>query len=259
MIKRLSVFLVLTFIFISCASKEKIVYFQNSSDTSSSQQTQYEPRLKTDDLLMIIISSRNPEAVKDFNLPAVSVMAPNTPSGVINLSNPQQIQTYLIDSEGYINFPVIGKIKLAGLTRKEALTKLSDDIKKYVTDAIINMRIMNFKVSVMGEVMRPGVVNVVTERITLHEALSMAGDMTIYGQRENVLVIRENDGVKTYNYIDMTKADFINSPFYYLSQNDIVYVEPNKTRVNSSVVGPNIQVALTGVSLLITIVALLIR
>lgn len=256
MIKRFTIAFIWAFVFVSCASKEKIVYFQNLSDTSSSMPTQYEPRLKTDDLLMIIVSSRNPEAVKDFNLPTVSVVNPNN---LVNVTSPAQVQTYLIDSEGYIQFPIIGKIKLAGLTRREALDKLDVEIKKYVTDAIINMRIVNFEVSVMGEVVRPGTFNIQTERITLPEAISMAGDLTIYGQRSNVLIIREIDGVKTYNYVDMTKGDFINSPFYYLTQNDLVYVEPNKTRVNSSVIGPNIQVALTGVSLLITIIALVIR
>ncbi|HYD92384.1 MAG TPA: polysaccharide biosynthesis/export family protein, partial [Flavobacterium sp.] len=216
MIKRFTIAFIWAFVFVSCASKEKIVYFQNLSGTSSSMPTQYEPRLKTDDLLMIIVSSRNPEAVKDFNLPAVAVMNPNSMNS-INVNTPAQIQTYLIDSEGFIQFPIIGKIKLAGLTRREALDKLDNEIKKYVTDAIINMRIMNFEVSVMGEVARPGTFNIQTERITLPEAISMAGDLTIYGQRSNVLIIREIDGVKTYNYVDMTKGDFINSPFYYLT------------------------------------------
>lgn len=258
MLKKIVTLLFCSLLLASCASRKKIVYFQNISASSVSETTIYEPRLKPDDLLMIIVSAPEPEAAKDFNLPAFAVMS--SVPGTMNIASSQlQYQTYLIDNQGYIQFPVIGALKLGGLTRQEALALLKGQLIKYINNPIVTLRIMNFKVSVMGEVLRPGVFPVTSERVTLPEAITMAGDMTIYGSRTNVLVIREINGQKTYNFVDMTQADFINSPFYYLSQNDLVYVEPNKTKVNSSVVGPNIQVALTGISLLITIVALVIR
>jgi len=217
----------------------------------------YEPKLKPDDLLMIIVSAPDPEAAVPFNLPSVGISGTN---GGVDMVNPQlRYQTYLINNDGDIQFPVIGNLKLGGLTRSEALTKLNTELKKYINNPVVNMRILNYKVSVFGEVARPGTFEIATERITLPEALSRAGDMSIYGNRHNILVIREVDGKKTYNFVDITKADFINSPFYYLSQNDLVYVEPNKTKINSSVVGPNTSVIISSVSLLITLIALLAR
>ena len=118
---------------------------------------------------------------------------------------------------------------------------------------------MNFKVSIQGEVNLPGTYPIASERLTLIEALSMAKDLTIYGKRDNILVIREINGVKSYNRVDITKSDFINSPFYYLSQNDVVYVEPNKTRVNSSAVGPNTSVIISAISILVSLSVLIFK
>ena len=131
-------------------------------------------------------------------------------------------------------------------------------ISKYIEKPIINLRILNFKISVQGEVVLPGTYSINSERVTLIEALSMAKDLTIYGRRDNILVIREINGVKTYNRVDITKADFINSPFYYLSQNDVVYVEPNKNKINGSAVGPNTSVIISITSLLITLITLIV-
>jgi polysaccharide export outer membrane protein len=178
-------------------------------------------------------------------------------AGTLAQASPQaQYQTYLVDSKGEISFPVIGSIKMGGLTRTEAVEKLKSELEKYVKNPIVNLRIVNYKVSVFGEVLRPGTYNIRTERVTLPEVISMAGDMTIYGSRNNVLVIREENGQKTHSFIDMTQADFINSPYYYLTQNDQVYIEPNKTRINSAAVGPNIAVGISALSLIITIIAL---
>ncbi|MFY0483140.1 polysaccharide biosynthesis/export family protein [Flavobacterium sp. PLA-1-15] len=259
--KRFFAIAILTMLLTSCASREKIVYYQDIKNLSSSENKTYEPLLKPDDLLMIFISAPDPEAAAPFNLSTVS-LAGNTGSGLSNVENSGgqvRYQTYLIDSNGYIQFPIVGNIKLGGLTREAALLSIKTSLKKYIQEPIVNLRILNYKVTVQGEVVRPGVFNILTERVTLPEAISMAGDMTIYGKRDNVLIIREVDGVRTSNFVDMTKSDFINSPFYYLSQNDLIVVEPNKTRVNSSVVGPNISVIISSLSLLITVVALLVR
>lgn len=261
MIKKLLVLAILITLFASCASREKIAYYQDIEKISSAENSTYSSMLKPDDLLLIFISSPLPEAAAPFNLSTISV-AGNTSSGTANVENSGgqiRYQTYLIDKEGFIQFPIIGNVKLGGLSREDAIKTLKGALAKYVQDPIVNLRILNFKVTVQGEVSRPGTFNVLTERVTLPEAIAMAGDMTIYGKRDNVLIIREIDGKKTSNFVDMTKSEFINSPFYYLSQNDLVVVEPNKTRMNASVVGPNISVIFSSISLLVTVVALLIR
>jgi polysaccharide export outer membrane protein len=168
------------------------------------------------------------------------------------------MQLYLVDAQGNIEFPVLGRLKVAGMTRTEVMQMLYSKIATYIKNPIVNLRIANFKISVQGEVTAPGSYPVNSERITLVEALSMAGDLTIYGKRNNILIIRETNGVKTFNRVDITKPDFLNSPFYYLSQNDVVYVEPNKSRVNAAAVGPNTGVIISISSLLITLITLIV-
>ncbi len=254
MIKRIFVVFGITLLLVSCTSREKMAYFQNIDKLKISEQTNnYNPKLQPDDLLTIIVSAQVAEAALPFNLNTVSVNSGNN-----EVANGQiKYQPYLIDSKGFIEFPVLGSIKIGGLSREDALKKITGMLKKYISDPVVNLRILNFKVSVMGEVAKPGSFNLQTERITLPEALSLAGDMTIYGKRTNVLLIREIDGKRTSNYIDLTKADFINSEFYYLSQNDLIVVETNKTKMNSSTVGPNTTVMVSALSLLITVIALL--
>lgn len=250
------VFLVIT----SCASRKKMQYYQDISSVVNAEAVTYSPVLKQDDLLLIIVSAPNPEAAKDFNLGTFEITPDGTKFNVPDqVSAQRRYQSYLIDNNGFIEFPVLGQLKLGGMTRADALTFIKEKLKPYINEPIVNLRILNFKVTVQGEVANPGIFSINTERITLPEALSMAGDLTINGKRENVLIIREIDGKKSYHFVDLTKADFINSPFYYLSQNDVIYVEPNQTKINSSVVGANISIILTSVSLLITIIALLIR
>jgi polysaccharide export outer membrane protein len=238
---------------ISCASKKDLVYLQNTNDSdSNSRVVNYEPKLQNDDLLSIIVSADQPELTIPFNMPQIQ--------GNYQINENQDgIKTYLIDAYGFIEFPVVGKIKMAGLTRTEAINKLHDAVKEYITNPTINLRILNYKISVLGEVVRPGSFKISSERVTFLEALSMAGDLTIYGKRNNILLVREVDGKATYNRIDITKADFINSPFYYLKQNDVLVVEPNNTRINSSAVGPNTTVVISSLSLLTTIIILLVK
>ncbi|MTG98362.1 MULTISPECIES: polysaccharide biosynthesis/export family protein [Myroides] len=245
---------VFTLLLTSCASREKIVYYQDADSVlmNNLQDTKFQTRLQPDDLLMIIVSAEDVEAAAPFNLINSMTSNPLNPAG----TGQMQQQLYLIDNNGYVQFPVLGNIKLGGMTRKDALNYLSKEIGQYINNPIINLRIMNFKVTVQGEVNKPGVHSINSERLTLSEAIALSGDMTVYGKRENVLIIREIDGHRVPIRVDMTKSDFMNSPFYYLNQNDIVYVEPNKTRVNSSVVGPNLSLGLSALSLLVTIIAL---
>jgi len=239
----------------SCASEKKIIYLQNAAGaTSESKAAKYENLLQPDDNLIITVTADKPELVNNYNL-----MYLNMRSTEMRTLNDDRLFTYLIDQNGEIDFPAVGKIKLAGLTRIQAEAKIKELLKDYVTEAQVLLRVLNFKVTVNGEVVRPGPQQVNGDRITIFEALSAAGDLTIYGNRQEVMVIREIDGVTTINEIDLTDANIINTPYYYLAHNDQIYVKPNKTRVNSSVVGPNITVIISAISLLIGIVALSTR
>ena len=239
-------------VFLSCTSSSKITYLQDiySNAASGVKSADYEPKLQADDVLSIVVSSENPENTVPFNLPQIQGSSESTGSQ-------NNIKTYLIDAHGEIDFPVIGKIKLAGLARSDANKKIADLVSDYIKNPGINLRILNFEVSVLGEVNRPGSIPITSERITLLEALSKAGDLTIYGKRTNILVIREIDGIKTYKSIDITQSDFINSSFYYLAQNDVVVVHPNQTKINAAAVGPNTSVILSSISLLLTLFVLL--
>lgn len=244
----------LAFLFTACASREKMIYVNDIKEGSQTEITKsYEPKLQPDDVLSIIVNSNAPELVAKFNPSLLSFQ-----QGSERGSGVQRMQTYLIDSQGDIVFPVIGKIKLDGLTTAEATEVLTQAIKPHVIDATINLRLMNFKVTVQGEVARPGTFTIESERITLLQALSLAGDIGIYGMRDNILVIREVDGKRSYNRVDITNSDFMNSEFYFLAPNDVVYVEPNNVRINSSAVGPNLTFALSAISLLTTIVVIII-
>ncbi|HEX8017324.1 MAG TPA: polysaccharide biosynthesis/export family protein [Flavobacterium sp.] len=245
------------FLFFSCASKKDIVYYQNIDGLNRPESnSSYEVKIQPDDLLMIIVSAEDPEIAIPFNL--TSVTLPNT-TNLLATTGQQTIQSYLVDRNGNIEFPVIGKIQVGGLSRTEVLQSLKEKIGVYIKNPIINLRIMNFKVSLQGEINMPGTYSVASERITLIEALSMAKDLSIYGRRDNVLVIREINGIKSYNRVDITKADFINSPFYYLAQNDVIYVEPNKTKINAAAVGPNTSVIISAVSILISLSVLIFK
>ena len=242
-------------LFFSCAPRKELVYYQNIERLPTVKSNTYEVTIQPDDLLLIIVSAEDPEIALPFNLKSVSVGTANKQDLV---RGQETMQLYLVDANGTIDFPILGKMKVSGLTRSAVLQLFQEKIGAYIKNPIINLRIMNFKVSVQGEVMAPGTYTIDSERITLIEALSKARDLTIYGKRDNILIIREIDGVKTYNRVDITQADFINSPFYYLAQNDVVYVEPNKNRINAAAVGPNTGVIISVTSLLITIITLII-
>jgi len=254
-IKKIS-FLSFLFLVFSCASRKNVVYYQNIDSLKSQNGNSYEVKIQPDDLLMIIVSAEDPEVALPFNLKTYSVSSNNK----LDVARAQEtVQLYLVDQQGNIEFPILGKLQVGGFTRTEVLKLLQDKIGIYIKNPIINLRITNFKVSLQGEVNLPGTYSIASERITLIEALSMAKDLTIYGKRDTILVIREINGVKSYNRVDITKSDFINSPFYYLAQNDVVYVEPNKTRINSSAVGPNTSVIISAISILVSLSVLIFK
>lgn len=252
-----AVVVVLAAMFFSCATRQEVVYYQNIEEVALAQTaSSYEVKIQADDLLSIIVSAEDQEIAAPFNLKSVSMANTNNLAAA---RGQESMQLYLVDATGAIDFPVLGKLQIGGLTRTEVLSLFKEKIGRYIKNPIINIRITNFKVSLQGEVNAPGSYTINSERITLIEALALGKDLTIYGKRDNLLIIREVNGVKSFNRVDITKADFINSPFYYLAQNDVVYVEPNKPRVNASAVGPNTGVLISITSLLITLVTLILR
>lgn len=254
-IKSLRFIVLATLVTMSCASRQEIVYFQDEPITNGDANIQNsEITYKVDDLLTIDVSAVDPETVRPFNLPAVSYDA-----SVVSAQGNLKMQTYLIDHNGNIEFPVLGTLKLAGLTRTEATSFLKEKLTEYVSNPIVNIRLANFTVSVLGEVRNPGTFTIQDERITIPEALGLAGDLTIYGRRDNVFLIRDIGGQKQYAKIDLTSINVVNSPAYYLSQNDILYVEPNKTKIRQSNFNPNNAQIISVLGIIGTIVAILIR
>ncbi len=236
----------------SCKSRKSIVYFQDDDIKknllleSSPQQLVYKP----DDLLTINVSAADADAASPFNLPIVS-----NNTNVLSAQGGLQMQTYLIDYDGNIEFPVFGKLKMAGLTRTEATAMLTKKIAEYANAPIVNIRLANFTVTIIGEVNSPGTFTIQDERITLVEALGLASDLSIYGKRENVLLIREVEGKKRFARIDLTSVDAVTSPLYYLQQNDVIVVEPNNARVRASTYNQNNSVLISAIGTLTTILA----
>lgn len=254
MIKSIFISFFLILLTASCVSRKKIAYVNDIADNKVISNTlSYEVKLQPDDMLSIIVSAENPELTVPFNMPQIQI-------NYALEGNQTGIKTYLIDNQGNIDYPVVGKIKMAGLTKTEAnkaiVAKIGDYFK---TPPSVNLTITNFKISVIGEVKLPSTYNVSGSRITIIEALSRAGDLTIFGSRKNVLIIRESNGQKTFNRVDLTDSKFIDSPYYYLAQNDVIYVEPNKTVANNSAIGANTSVIFSSLSILITLLILVLK
>lgn len=252
-------FLAITFLLAvlmsSCVSKKRITYFQNDKIDQELVSNKYVTIFKPDDLLQITVSAMDLKAVAPFNLPAVAYNISTTRVNGV----PQQ-QTYLIDSKGEIDFPVLGKLKIGGLTREKVIelfkNKLDPD---YVKNPTINIRIANFKVTVTGDVRIPGTYNVPNERITIIEAIGLAGDLNISAQRANIKVIREEDGQKKEYNVDFLSNKVFTSPVYYLQQNDVIYVEPNRAKSQSAATNQNTGLFVSIGSILISLIAVLTR
>lgn len=216
----------------------------------------YNARIKPKDLLSITVVSSEPEASRIYNLVVPQIEDTSTPN---NMFSQPTLQAYLVNNDGNINFPVFGKLKVAGLTRKELefmlLEKLAPAFSK--EKPIITITFINYSVNILGEVQKPGKYETSNERITIFEGLALAGDLTIYGKRDNVKVLRENgDGSKEYITMNLNDKNIIYSPAYYLEQNDVVYVEPNKSRSKSSNYGAAESYGITSLSVLLTLTSL---
>lgn len=214
----------------ACSVPKDVVYFQGIDRLTPEQVSQmaqnYDTKIAPDDMLSISVAAWDPTVVTPFNPPVYSYAQ----QGEEPVAASAALYTYLVDKEGYINFPVLGRIHVAGLTKQELSAELEKKISKYVQDPLVTVRITNFKVMVMGEVTRPGGLSVKSDRISILDAVGYSGDLTINANRKNILVIRDNNGQKEYGRIDLTDPAVFASPFYYLKQNDVVYVEPNEAK-----------------------------
>lgn len=258
MASRIIGFIFISFLFASCNSSRKIAYFENLEDASfKSTLANVEAPIQKNDILTIAISSLNAEASAIFNPAANTVTKVATSSG-----NDALAGGYLVNTDGNIQLPIIGTIAAAGLTKKQLKENLTNIIleKKLLIDPIVDIRYLNFEVTVIGEVGRPTVITVPSEKISLIKALGLAGDLTIYGRRDNVLLIREEKGQRITRHIDLNSSEFLNSPYYYLQPNDVIYVEPNKTKVASSSRSQQIvPIVLSSLSIIVVVVTSLIK
>ena len=233
----------------SCGSYKNVTYFQNREALDKAVKGYLvDARIMPKDVLSIVVNTTTPSAASQFNL-----VTPTTQT---------QIQTYLVDNDGKIQFPVVGELKVGGLTKNEAEQMIRQAISPYLAESenpVVTVRMSSFSISVLGEVNQPGTFTVAREKINVLEALSRAGDLTIYGVRNNVTLIREdNEGNKSYHSLDLNDANIVNSPYYYLQQNDILYVEPNKVRAKSSTIGTSTSLWLSATGILISVATLLV-
>jgi polysaccharide export outer membrane protein len=257
---RLPFIIVLAFFSLSsCVNSRSAVYFFDQKDATLESTTIIpENVIQKNDVLGISVSSLNPTASAIFNAPN---NAASPPAASFSGAN-QQSGGYLVDAQGNIQFPVLGNISAAGMTGNQLREWLVRSLteKKLLVDPIVTVRFLNFKVTVLGEVNNPTVVNVSNEKITLLEALGLAGDLTIYGKRDNVMVIREVGSQKTIKRINLNTSELFNSPYYYLKSNDIVYVEPSKTKISSaSRSGQVLPLVLNGLSFAVIVMDRLLR
>jgi len=220
----------------SCVNERKFTYFRDVPDTIALfniADTGYKPVIiKPDDLLQINISSPNPEANTFFVSPGTSSSSINGTTTTASANN--MANTYLVDKDGVIELPIVGRVNVKGLTTIQVKDEIKNKVLTFLKDPIVTVRLQNFKITVLGEVNRPANYIVPNERVSLLDAIGMAGDLTLYGQRENVLLIRELEGKKVLTRLNLNNSNLFQSPYYYLQQNDIVYVEPNKARVAST-------------------------
>ncbi len=244
----------------SCNSYKQVPYFQNIDSISlAASQGLYDARIMPKDLLTITVSTLDPNAARPFNLIVSNTFAANN-----SLTTGQgSLQTYLVDNSGNINFPVIGKVAVQGLTKEEIQDLLAEKIKPYLSateNPIVTVKMASYRVTVLGEVARPGVIPVTTEKMSILEALAQAGDLTIYGRRDNVILLREDaTGQKHHVRLNLNDAHLINSPYYYLQQNDQIYVEPNKVKAKTSEISQSTTIWFTLTGTLVSLASLIVN
>ena len=242
----------------SCGTSKSVAYIQNSDSINyDNSRYLYDAKIMPKDQLTISVNTVNPEASLPYNL----LLQNSYTQGRTLSTTGGTLMPYLVDNEGYINFPVVGRLKVSGLTKSECENMILEKIRPYMAETenpVVTVRMSSYSVSVIGEVARPGSFQVAREKITILEALAQAGDLTIYGVRDKVKLIREDaTGKKEIHTLDLTNANIVNSPYYYLQQNDIVYVEPNKVKAQNARVGNMTTLWFSATSILISLTSLL--
>ncbi|VBB48648.1 conserved exported hypothetical protein [uncultured Paludibacter sp.] len=242
-------------IFAGCSSQKDLAYFNKVNKSSADSinllfKANHETKITVGDLVSIVVSGADPKAVVPFNSPVISYYSPNSE----NIYSQPILQPYLVDVDGNINFPQLGKIKLLGLKKSEAIDLITEKLEPYLKNPIVTIGFVNYKITVLGEVLRPGQYTVNNERITVLDALGLAGDMTIYGKRNNVLITRENNGKLEFARLDLNSDEVFKSPYYYLQQNDVIYVQPNGAKAIAS---QNVPLYISAASTLITLTTLI--
>ena len=241
----------------ACSSHKDIAYLQEQEGAlRAAADSLYDARIKPKDLLTITVNTFDREASLPFNLMYPS----NSPNGFSNNVGENIMQKYLVDNDGEIDFPVLGRIKVAGLTKKEVEAYLRGRLSVYLKEEpLVNVRMVNYKISVIGEVAHPNTYTITNEKVNVLEALALAGDMTIYGKRKNVKLMREGEnGERNVYTIDLTDKNLIHSPYFYLQQNDVLYVEPNRTKMRNSRYSAMTGQVLTGTSVLVSVAGLIV-
>ena len=251
----LGVLLLLT----SCTSYQKIPYLQDFETVNATEEltAMYDAHIRPKDLLTITVNTTDPEAAAPFNLTVQSAANSNLTQWVTQQA---ALQQYLVDNQGNIDFPVLGELHLGGLSMNEAESMIREKLQPFLKETpIVTVRMVNYKISVLGEVAKPGTFIINNEKVNVLEALAMAGDMTIWGLRDNVKLVREEeDGKRNIVVLDLNRADIVKSPYYHLQQNDILYVSPNKTKAKNSDTGQSTSLWVSATSILVSIASLLV-
>ena len=247
------------FLLSGCSSYKKVPYLQDSDIVSSLQKElpMYDAKIMPKDLLTITVNTTDPEAAAPFNL---TVQTAYNVTSSSTLNRQATLQQYLVGNDGSIDFPVLGRLQVNGLTKSEAENLIREKLGAYLKETpIVTVRMANYKISVLGEVARPGMFTINNEKVNIFEALALAGDLTIWGMRDNVKLIREDaKGQREIIDLNLNKADIITSPYYYLQQNDILYVTPNKTKAKSSDIGQSTSLWLSGTSIFVSLINILV-
>lgn len=258
-----NLYIFIALILIGCGPQRDLVYFSNLEDADINKVDTITnvviPTIQPDDLLSIQVLTLSAESNMLFNQGVIGTLGSQV-SDARSTQNKTTSEGYLVDKEGNINFPVIGKIKLGGLTKDAATDTIVNILdREYVKNPTVNIRFLNFKITLLGEVNSPSTVIILTEKVNILEAISLAGDLTPIGKRENVLIIREKDGERKLIRVNLNDKNLMNSPDYFLQQNDIVYVEPDSYRaVQASLRRPNIQFAMSTILGVLSIVTVII-
>ena len=256
---RLLVPAILALLVSSCASQKRAWYLQDANPFTPEQIAESgQIRIKPLDRLTIVVNSKDPELAVPFN----SSTSLSSVTGVASYSSAtnQSLQIRTVDENGMLDMPVIGKIECKGKTRSELAQEIADKIREggYISDPTVNIQFADMKISVIGEVARPGQYDITNDRISLLDALSLAGDLTIYGVRSDVKVIREENGVRTTASLDLTSQDIYDSPYFYLQQNDVIYVKPNKYRAQAGEISQNRSFYISLVSTAVSVATLIV-